>query len=474
MINRLLAHYFIRGDFLMRRIVHTSVVMLLLSTLAFALAGAQEAEWKVGLARIKITPQEPVFMAGYASRNKPYEQIHDDLNAKALVLEDKGGMRGVLVTSDLIGLTAEIATPVRERIAEKIGIPASSVIINSSHTHTGPTLSLDPTPREGRGAADAERTVAYTKDLCEKIVQIAVEASGKLQPAKLSFGTGVVHFVMNRREFTTDRGVILGVNPHGLADRGVPVLRIDGSDGKLLAVICGAASHNTTLGAQDYEISGDYAGHAQRLIEEQHPDAQAMFVLGCAGDANPYPRGTHEISLTHGKELAREVERVLTTKLTPVRGNLRIAMGEAALPLTAPPTREELEKLATARGGAMPWVAQQMLARLNRGEKLPTIYSCPLAVWQFGDDLTLVALSGEVVSEYVRLLEDALGPTRLWIAAYSNDVYGYLPSARVLREGGYETRGLYSGGVGLFAPDAQDVVVGKVRELATSAGRKLP
>src|SRR6185503_16232742 len=145
---------------------------------------------------------------------------------------------------------------------------------------------------------------------------------------------------------------------------------------------------------------------------------------------------------------------------------LKTMTGDVSLPLASPPTRDALEKLAASKSGAMPWVAQQMLARLDRGEKLPTQYTCPLAVWQFGDDLTLVALSGEVVSDYVRLLEDALGPNRLWIAAYSNDVYGYLPSARVIREGGYETRGLYHGAIGYFAPAAQDVVVEKVRELA--------
>jgi hypothetical protein len=451
---------------------------LLLACLAVCLVApalqAQEADWKIGLARVKITPPQPVFMAGYASRNKPYERIHDDLYAKVLILEDKGGAQSVLVTSDLIGFPAEIATPLREQVAKQVKASAGAVIVNSSHTHTGPTLSLDATPREGRALADAERTAAYTKELCEKIAAAAGEAAGKLQPAKLSWGSGVVHFVMNRREFTIDRGVILGVNPRGLADRSVPVLRIDDPNGKLLAVVCGAASHNTTLGAQDYEISGDYAGHAQRLIEEQHPGAQAMFVLGCAGDANPYPRGSYEIAQNHGKELAAEVNRVLAARLVPVRGPLRTAMGEAALPLAASPTRESLEKTAAGKSGAMPWVAQQMLARLNRGEKLPTEYSCPLAVWQFGDDLTLVALSGEVVSDYVRLLEDALGPNRLWIAAYSNDVYGYLPSARVIREGGYETRGLIYGGIGNFAPDAQDVLVAKVKELANSVGRKLP
>jgi hypothetical protein len=457
----------------MKRVI---VQIALLVGLPFSVAlsvKAQDADWKVGLARVKITPPQPVHMAGYAARNKPYQSVHDDLFAKVLVLEDKTGTRGVLVTTDLIGFSAEIATPLRERVAAKTKTDAKSVIVSSSHTHTGPTLSLDRTPGEVKSPADAERTAAYTRELSDKILDAAAEAAAKLQAAKLSWGSGVVHFVMNRREFTTERGVILGVNPRGLADRSVPVLRVDDPSGKLLAVVCGTACHNTTLGAQDYEISGDYAGHAQRLIEEQHPGVQAMFVLGCAGDANPYPRGTHEIALTHGKELSKEVERVLTTKLVPVRGPLKIAFGEASLPLSTPPSRDELEKLAAAKSGALPWVAQQMLTRLKAGEKLPTQYTCPLAVWQFGDDLTLVALSGEVVSDYVRMLEDALGPNRLWIAAYCNDVYGYLPSARVLREGGYETRGLYAGGIGLFASDAQEALVGKVRELSKTAGRKV-
>jgi hypothetical protein len=452
------------------------IVSLLVAAIGLFPSSAcgQDADWKIGLARVKITPQQPVFMAGYASRNKPYESVHDDLHAKVLVLEDKAGTRGILVTTDVIGFSKEIADPLRQLVAENAKTDARAVIISSSHTHTGPTLSLDPASRETKSPADSERTAAYTRELCDKIVDAASEAATKLQPAKVSWGTGVVNFVMNRREFTIERGVILGVNPRGLADRSVPVLRIDAPDGKLLGLVCGTACHNTTLGGEIYDISGDYAGHAQRLIEEQHPGAQVMFVLGCAGDANPYPRGTHEISLTHGKELTQEVDRVLKTKLVPIRGPLKVEFGSASLPLAPPPSREELEKLAAAKSGALPWVAQQTLARLKAGEKLPTEYTCPLAVWQFGNDLTLVALSGEVVSDFVPMLEAALGPTRLWIAAYCNDVYGYLPSARVLREGGYETRGLYTGGVGLFAADAQEALVAKVVELAKEAGRKLP
>ena len=448
-------------------------LILSLCLLSLPLA-AQEANWQVGLARVKITPQQPVHMAGYASRDRPFESVHDDLFAKALVLVDEQDNRGVLVTTDLIGLTKEIADPIRGRIEERIGIPAAAVILSSSHTHTGPTLSLDPTPREGRALADMERTVAYTKGLQDTLVQVAADAARKLQPARMSWGTGVVHFVMNRREFTTDRGVILGVNPRGQADRSVPVLRVEGTDGKPLAVVFGAASHNTTLGPRDYEISGDYAGHAQRLVEEQMPGVQAMFALGCAGDANPYPRGTHAIAEQHGKELSTEVLRVAQdkAKLAPIRGALKIAAGEATLPLAEPPPKGELEKMAAGRGGTAPWMAQRMLERLARGEKLPSHYAAPLAVWQFGDDLTLVALSGEVVVDYVRLLEDKLGQGRLWIAAYCHDVYGYLPSRRVLDQGGYETRGLYSGGIGLFAPEAEQALVARVSDLASEAGRE--
>ena len=96
-----------------------------------------------------------------------------------------------------------------------------------------------------------------------------------------------------------------------------------------------------------------------------------------------------------------------------------------------------------------------------------------MAVWQFGDDLTLVGLSGEVVVDYVGLVEEAIGPLQLWIAAYCNDVFGYLPSARVLKEGGYECRGLYTT-QGWFAPNAQTVLMSKVRELASAVERKMP
>jgi hypothetical protein len=434
---------------------------------------AGEPDWKVGLAQVKITPERPVFLAGYAARNRPFEKVEADLYAKALALEDRDGHRVVLVTSDLLGFPAAVVEPVCDRLRDKTGLKREQLLLNSSHTHSGPSLSLDASDREGQPAGDDQRTVEYTRQLQDWLVDVVQQAVAHLEPARLSWGVGVCPFVMNRREFTVD-GVILGVNPRGPADRSVPVLRIDRPDGNLRAVLFGAAVHGTTLTERNYELCGDYAGFAQDYVQEKHPGAQALFFLGCAGDANPYPRGTMELAREHGATLGKEVCRVLETKLRPLRGPLRVAFDRAALPLQDPPPRAELEKKAKGKDGVQAWVAKRMLAILDRGEKLPKEYSCPVAVWQFGDDLTLVGLSGEVVVDYIGLLEKALGPNRLWVAGYCNDVFGYLPSARVLEEGGYETRGLYTGGIGLFDPKAQDVLVAKVRELAKQAGRTLP
>jgi hypothetical protein len=446
----------------------------LLALLSPAAAHAGGAEWKVGLARVKITPERPVFLAGYASRTRPFDKVTTDLYAKALALEDRGGHVAVLVTTDLIGLSAAVAEPVCKRITEHTGLKREQVLLSSSHIHTGPALSLDPKAHEGRTAADSLRTVDYTRHLQDQLVEVVAKALAHREPARLSWGSGVVNFVMNRREFTP-RGVILGVNPRGPADRTVPVLRIDGPDGKLRAVLFGAATHNTTLTDTCYEVCGDYAGFAQSYVEEHFPGAEALFLLGLAGDSNPYPRGTMEMAREHGAALGKEVCRVLGTKLRPVRGPLKLAFGTADLPLQPPPSRAELEKRAAQKGGDMrAWLARQMLSALDQGEKLRTDYPAPEAVWQFGEDLTLVGLSGEVVVDYVAMLEKALGPGRLWLSAYCNDVFGYLPSARVLAEGGYETRGLYVGGAGLFAPRAQDVLVATVRTLAERVGRSMP
>jgi hypothetical protein len=427
--------------------------------------------WEVGLARRKITPVVPVFLSGYASRDKPFEEVLEDIYVKALALKDDQGHVGLLVTSDLIGFQRGVEDKVCELIQEKTQLDRAQILLSSSHTHTGPMIFLDVNERsEQMTEEQAQQTVAYTEKLIELTVEAALEALHHLHQARLSYGVGVCEFAMNRREWTPN-GIRLGFNPGGYVDRSVPVLRIEDREGNLKGVLFGAATHNTTLTGKHFVISGDYAGRAQQLIQKEHPGVQAMFILGCAGSANPHPRGTIEDVQQHGQELATEVERVLKGRLAPVEGPLTTLFTNVQLPLQKPPTREEIDQLLSQGGGWRRFVAKRMIEILESGEELPRTFEAPLAVWQFGDDLTLVGLSGEVVNEYVPLIRESLGSGQLWIAAYTNHVFGYVPTAQILKVGGYETRGLYGNTVGIFSPNAEKVLVDAVRDLAAKAGR---
>jgi len=431
-------------------------------------AAGPAAEWKVGLARVKITPKHPMRMAGYAARTKPFERVEMDLYCKAMAFEDYEGGRAVLITADTLAFPGPLSEKICRRITAATGLERKAILLNSSHTHAGPMIrrraDMDLPP------AETALVDAYTAELEDNAVKAAVEALAAMEPARLSWGLGVAKFVMNRRQFT-ERGIILGTNPRGLADRSVPVLRVGDVRGKLRAVVFQAASHNTTLTGKNLAISGDYAGFAQAWVERMYPGVQAMFMIGCAADANPYPRGTLELARRHGSELGEEVCRLLESKLKPVRGPIHTELRRVDLPLESF-TRQRIEQIRKQGAGSLGFFIGHALARLDRGGTLPKVYNAPFALWQFGGDLTLVAFSGETVVDYVPLTEKTLGPLKLWIAGYSNDVFGYLPSSRILAEGGYETRGLYIDD-GVFAPGVETHILPVILEMARHAGRPL-
>jgi len=445
-----------------------------ITLLSFAAAARPgDAPWKVGIAAVKITPQKHIPLAGYAGRNRPFQSVEQDIYAKAMLVEDGSGSRAILITLDLVGIRPPVAEPVCQRITEKTGLQRHQILLNCSHTHSAPLLHYPDDPNAPKLPTTPD-TAEYTRWLEDQLVDLAIRAASNVRPANISWGVGVAPFVMNRREYS-ERGVLNAPNPRGPVDRAVPVLRVeDPADHKLIAILFGAACHNTTLTGNNLRLCGDYAGFAEHDLEAQFAGVQAMFMQGFGGDANPYPRGTLPLAKQHGQTLADEVARVLKDgkKLKPVAGPLKTVMDYVDLPLRQVP-REELETLVKTEPSWIQFGAKTRLALLDRGETLPASYHAPIAVWQFGEDLTLVAVSGEVVNDYVRLVESAIGPLRLWPAGYCNDVFGYLPSARVVREGGYENRGLNTG-KGWFTPDAQDLVVNKVKDLARQAGRQLP
>ena len=261
----------------------------------------------------------------------------------------------------------------------------------------------------------------------------------------------------------------MGPNPDGPVDRSVPVLRVDCPDCRLRAVVFGCACHPVTLDGNNRKISGDYAGAAQQYLEAHHPEVQAMFIAGCGADANSHPRGGPEQEAwvsRHGETLGKEVNRVLAGKLQEVSGPLHVQLAEVNLPLDHSFSRQQLEQMAAS--GQSYWHkenARGMLATLDRGELLPEAYPSSIALWQFSNDLTLIGLPGEAVADYVPRIRKAIEPTKLWIAAYCNESFGYLPTAEILRQGGHESMGLTLA-IGLFSPKIEETVMATVRQLA--------
>jgi len=435
---------------------------------------AAESGWRVGLARVCITPAEPIWLQGYAAkvRYRPFDGKLSDLHAKAMALEDRDGNRAVLITADLCILRRKESDEVFADLMQATGLERRQILVNLSHTHSGPIIGRSDLRRFPMPEADQKRTIRYTEILKRKLVKVAADALADLKPARLSYDVGKADFVMNRRLYDENgnyRG--MGPNPDKYVDRTVPVLRVDSPDGTLRALLFGCACHAVTLTGKNLKVCGDYPSFAQQGIEDRHRGCQAMFATGFAGDANTHPRGTVEMARKQGRSLADEVCRVARGKLQPVRGPLRCERATVDLPLQQPP-RKQLEQWAKGPS-YMAHNAKPLLDLLNRKKPLPARCSIPIAVWQFGQDLTLVALSGEVVSDFVPLLRKAIGPDRLWLAGYTNRVFGYLPSARIVREGGYEARGLITD-LGFFSEKAEPRVVAAVKQLAHKAGRRLP
>lgn len=391
--------------------------VLLVSSIA--LAADEPPDWRAGAATAVITPKTSMLMAGYAARKEPSEGTEQPLFAKALVLEDRAGSRVVIITLDLIGVSARLREAVTQQLADKYQLRPHAVLMNASHTHCGPAYS----------GSDASE---YFDFLVNSLVDVASRAIKNLQAAVLHYSAARAGFAMNRRT-PTATGFKNHPNPEGVVDHSVPVLSVLDSTGKLRTAMFGYACHNTTMGFRKW--LGDYAGYAQQYFEGDHPGVTAHFLMGCGGDQNPYPRSQLEYAQRHGRSLATAVEAALETNQTTrlhqqaLHGPLQFAYDTVSLDYTDP-------------------------------ERKPCAY--PVQLVQFGKDLTIVALSSETVVDYSLRLKSELATTSgpaIWIAGYSNVMEGYIPSRRVLLEGGYEAESRP------WAPTLEERIVAKVHEL---------
>jgi neutral ceramidase len=426
--------------------------------------------WKAGAAKAVITPKESLWMAGYAARTAPAAGTLHELYVRVLALEDAQGHQAVLVSSDLLGIPRSISENVSQALAKKFGLPHDAIMLNASHTHCGPVLRgalYDAYPLDD---AQKKKIEAYSSELESTLVRTVGEALARRVPATVSVGQGSTDFAVNRRNNREPDVPVLRASHalQGPTDHSVPVLAVRQPDGKLLAVVFGYACHNTTLGIQQW--NGDYAGFAESNLEEAHPRAVALFFMGCGADQNPVTRRTVELAQRYGRLMSDVVQAVLSKKLESLPPKLRTRYETVTLHLGAAPTRAELTVRAHERTAYTSRWGARLLKELDAGHALPRTYPYPIEVWELGGKQLWIALGGEVVVDYALRFKDQYGPGT-WVSAYANDVMAYIPSLRVLKEGGYEGNSsmlVYGMPAERWGTDVEEIIAAGVEQTVRS------
>jgi neutral ceramidase len=449
-----------------------SVILLLILQISFsANQTGNDPNWKAGIAKVVITPQESMWMAGYALRDHPSEGISHDLWAKALALEDATGGKAILITTDLLGFPKGLSDNIRNLIQSKYDLSRAQVILNSSHTHSGPVLKdglYDIYPLNDEQIIKIEQ---YSDKLKTKIVDLVGTALNSMKPAQLYAKNGVTRFQVNRRN-NIDLNLDRQIDLNGPNDYAVPVIKVLSEGGDLMAVVFGYACHATVLDVYDW--SGDYPGFAQLALEKSHPGITSLFFQGAGADMNPLPRRSVPLARQYGQELAAAVERVLQEDMNKLAPQLTTAYSEVKLSLNSPPTKEELIKISNSTLAFERRWADRMLKQMIEGKPFINSYPYPVQVWKLGDQ-QIVSLGGELVIEYSIQLKRIFGQ-ELFVMGYSNDVMSYIPSSRILREGGYEgsQSQIVYGLPATWKADIEAVIINEVLKLADQAGFSQP
>ncbi|HNT87658.1 MAG TPA: neutral/alkaline non-lysosomal ceramidase N-terminal domain-containing protein [Candidatus Hydrogenedentes bacterium] len=431
------------------------------------LCGAADGVWMAGVARADITPQEPMWLAGYAARDREAEGALHPLWIKALALRDAAGNQAVLVTADILGFPKAMSDRIRDRLRDRLGLERAAIILNASHTHSGPVINeslMCMYPLDSQGIEKVKR---YSDALEDRVVSLVEAAFADMRPAQLASANGVTRFAVNRRN-NKEAEILDTYDFKGPVDHAVPVLRVTGADGAVAALVFGYACHGTVLSG--YEWCGDYPGYAQIAIEAAHPGATALFFAGCGADQNPLPRRSVALAEQYGKELAAAVERALADPMRAFDPVLQTAYIEQELLLETPPTRDQLVAYAKTAAPHNRNAAEAMIAQLDAGQSLRTSYPYPVQLWRLGEQ-NVVALGGEVVVDYAIFIKRLLGRDT-FVMGFSNDLMSYIPSVRVLNEGGYEgeTAQMEYGMPAKWRNAVERRVLDTVKELAARLG----
>ncbi|UCG57372.1 MAG: neutral/alkaline non-lysosomal ceramidase N-terminal domain-containing protein [Phycisphaerales bacterium] len=416
----------------------TCAVGLLLTALIWP-PGRAKGALRAGAAKIDITPEKPVRMAGYAGRKGLSQGVHDPLSARAVTFENNG-KRLVIVSTDLIGFYGGTAEPLREAIIHEFKLKPSELFLTAIHTHSGPSLTLD----EEKGH---ESNLEYTVSLKSRLIDLLRQAFKNMAAVQTGVGVGHSPVGANRRELTFDNkansSIRLGRNPYGPTDKEVLVMKVAESDGRTIAALFDYATHATCLGGKNYVISGDVLGLAEQFVEKiLGNDVIAPAFAGASGNIDPWFRvlpafnnepGWIPEPVLLGTLLGEEVVHVFRD-IGEVSGGGEIESAYVTLELPGKPRGE-----AKIDETSPPTPLNVIVARVG--------------------SVAFVGIGAEVLTEIGMAIKAASPFEHTFVITHCNGAAGYLAPEHLHVEGGYEIRS------NAFAPQAAELLVKKAVQM---------
>jgi neutral ceramidase len=438
---------------------------------------AAETNYKVGVAKVDITPTEPVVLAGYGSRTKPYEGVDTKLWARAMAIH--GEKPHVIIAVDNCGVPKSMVDAVYTMVVKTHPIDRAAFVIAATHTHNAPALPgyARVLWQERLGEKEEEASQAYAAKLETKLVVLARKVLTDLVDATLHWGQGRATFGGNRRVLNDGKWGGFGFQEDGPVDHSVPTLIARNAANEVIGVWTNYACHCTTLGSVN-RVHADWAGMASEKIEQDFPGAIALATIGCGADVGPQPSGNTTLSQQHGESVAQAVNRLAKLPndektLSPLRRvQAAISSVETTIELPFASTFDNAHWEERAKLGGFEGIhGREMLRLIQQNGSLKPDVAYRISTWKFGDELAVLFLPGEVCVDYAVRLKRENDWRRLWINGWSNAMPGYIPSKRVLDEGGYEADSsmLYYAHPSRFADSVEDKIVTAVNGLLESA-----
>ncbi len=412
------------------------------------------AQLRAGAAAVRITPDQPTPLAGYYNLRLA-TNTHDELHAKAIVIE-QGGTKAALVVCDLLSLPRPVIERTREIIARTTGVPAANVMISATHTHTGPLLDS----KSSRNITDSSSSAVvseYTAQLPAMIAESVRRAEARLETARVSVGhEHEEHLAFNRRFHMRDGTV--GWNPGklntnivrvaGPIDPDVAVVLFESPRRAPIASYVNFAMHPDTVGGLEY--SADYAFTLARLLGDYHgTNMVTVFANGACGDINHVdvkwagPQKGHVEAARLGTVLAGNVLKAYTRldSLQPVALRVRSEMVKLDLPELKPGEIEAARAMVARLGSTN---APKFLEQVHAFKVLDVVaregrpQEVEVQVIALGDNVAWVSLPGEIFVELGMAIKNRSPFAHTMIAELANGSIGYIPTRRAYAEGNYE------------------------------------